>query len=365
MFSDIDMKKFCLLMTSVIANLLFMACSRNDNKTNDIYTNKADEALHLDTVRNIPLKREILLNGKVDFDMENMTPVFPMISGIVKEVYGETGDYVGKGERLALIESEDIASIVKEMKTAEHKLKLAERNYKAAEDMLRGGLSSEREVLNYRQELTEAEEELNRLNKLKAIYPIDENGLYILCSPVSGFITERNINRNYLIRPDSDKELFTIAGLNEVWIIADVYERDINKIREKQSVRITTLAYPEIEFKGEIDKVYHILNSESKTMNVRIKLSNKDYLLKPGMFANVYVCRDNESHLFPTVPYNAVIFENGRQYVVIKDNEGKLSKKEVKVYKQDNEYCYIEDGLKAGDVIVGKNALLVYSSLEK
>lgn len=207
MFSDIDMKKFCLLMTGVIANLLFMACSRNDNKTNDICTNKANESLHLDTVRNIPLKREILLNGKVDFAMENMTPVFPMISGIVKEVYGETGDHVGKGERLALIESEDIASIVKELKTAEHKLKLAERNYKAAEDMLRGGLSSEREVLNYRQELTEAEEELNRLNKLKAIYPIDENGLYILCSPVSGFITERNINRNYLIRPDSDKEL--------------------------------------------------------------------------------------------------------------------------------------------------------------
>ena len=264
MFSDINMKKFCLLMTGVIANLLFMACSRNDNKTNDICTNKANEALHLDTVRNIPLKREILLNGKVDFDMENMTPVFPMISGIVKEVYGETGDYVGKGERLALIESEDIASIVKEMKTAEHKLKLAERNYKAAEDMLRGGLSSEREVLNYRQELTEAEEELNRLNKLKAIYPIDENGLYILCSPVSGFITERNINRNYLIRPDSDKELFTIAGLDEVWIIADVYERDINKIREKQSVRITTLAYPEIEFKGEIFR--YTLRSNNHTV---------------------------------------------------------------------------------------------------
>lgn len=364
MSSSIDMDKCCLLIITLTANMLFASCSHKDIKSDDICPDENMKGLCLDTVRNIPLKREILLNGKVEFDMEHVTPVFPMISGIVKEVYGESGDYVGKGDRLALIESEEIASIIKDRKTAEQKLKLAERNYKATEDMLRGGLASERDLLNSRQELTEANEELNRLDKLKKIYTIDENGLYVIKSPVSGFITERNINKNYMIRPDMDKELFTIAGLDEVWIIADVYESDINKIKERQNVRITTLAYPEMEFNGVIDKVYNVLDRESKTMSVRIKLPNKDYLLKPGMFANVYVCRDNESHLFPTVPLNSVIFENGKQYVVV-SRGGKLSKKEVKVYIRDNDYCYLENGLAAGDVIVGKNALLVYSSLEK
>ena len=95
-------------------------------------------------------------------------------------------------------------------------------------------------------------------------YNFSGNAYYQLKSPVSGFIVEKQISRDMQLRPDQSEELFTISGLSDVWVMADVYESDISKVSEDASVRISTLAYPDKMFVGTIDKVYHLLNSESK-----------------------------------------------------------------------------------------------------
>ena len=87
--------------------------------------------------------------------------------------------------------------------------------------------------------------------------------------------------------------------------------------RSGQPVRISILSYPDTEFTGEIDKVYNMLDAESKTMDLRVKLANREYRLKPGMFATVYVRTDNGDRRYPTVPAEALIFEGGRHYVVV------------------------------------------------
>ena len=99
--------------------------------------------------------------------------------------------------------------------------------------------------------------------------------------------------------------------------MADVYESDISKVSEDASVRISTLAYPDKMFVGTIDKVYHLLNSESKTMNVRIKLKNEEYLLKPGMFTNVSVKCKADGTSMPRIDAHALVFEGGKNYVVV------------------------------------------------
>ena len=79
-----------------------------------------------------------------------------------------------------------------------------------------------------------------------------------ITSPVSGFVVGKNISRDMLIRSDREEELFTISGLDNVWVMADVYEGDIRKVQEGAPVRITTLAYgKDREFAGTIDKVYN------------------------------------------------------------------------------------------------------------
>ena len=95
--------------------------------------------------------------------------------------------------------------------------------------------------------------------------------------------------------------------------MADVYESDISKVCAGDRVEITTLAYRNRSFGGTIDKVYQVLNDESKTMSVRIKLQNKDYLLKPGMFTNVKVtCKASEERMARIDPHS-LVFENGKE----------------------------------------------------
>lgn len=206
---------------------------------------------------------------------------------------------------------------------------------------------------------------MKRLREVYDIYRIGSSSTYNITSPVSGFVVGKNISRDMLIRSDREEELFTVSGLDDVWVMADVYEGDIRKIQEGAPVRITTLAYgKDREFAGEIDKVYNLLDNESKTMKVRIKLNNKDYMLKPGMFTNVYVQCRVEGRLMPRIPAHALIFEGSKQYVVCVCTDGSLRMQEVGVYKQTDEYCYLNAGLEEGDVVVNENALLVYNALK-
>ena len=98
-------------------------------------------------------------------------------------------------------------------------------------------------------------------------------------------------------------------------------------------------------------------------MNIRIKLRNDKHLLKPGMFANVYVRTDRGDKEVPRVDARSVIFENGKHYVIaVKGKELRLQ--QVSIGKRTPEYCYLTDGVKAGDTIIGRNALLIYNILK-
>jgi len=205
--------------------------------------------------------------------------------------------------------------------------------------------------------------EERRLKEVYSIYNLSDESRYEIKSPITGFVAEKHVNKDMQIRSDQGEELFTVSGLDNVWIMGDVYESDIRKVKEGAPVRITALAYPGREFVGSIDKVYHILDEESKTMSVRIKLRNEDYLLKPGMFTNIYVQCESTDDTMPCIDLHALIFENGKNYVVTASEDGRLQVKEVEVYKQLRNRCYIHSGLQEGDRILNRNTLLVYNAL--
>ena len=225
-------------------------------------------------------------------------------------------------------------------------------------------MASERDKLQAGQEVANAKAELKRIDEVYAIYHITGNSTYEIKSPVSGFVIEKNVSRNMQIRSDQTEAMFTISGLDNVWVMADVYESDISKVYEGAPVRITTLAYREKKFTGTVDKVYNMLDSESKTMNIRVKLKNEDYMLKPGMFTNVYVQSKVEGKEMPRVDARAVIFENGKHYIVSIGSDNILQTNEVTVFKQTEKDCFLESGVKAGDRIINRNALLVYNALK-
>lgn len=326
-------------------------------------TDSLQKIVSVDTVHVKEMIDELTLNGRVTFNQDQVAHIYPLFGGTVTELKAEIGDFVRKGEVLAVIRSGEVADYEKQMKEVEQQLLLARRSLNAVQDMYASGMSSDKDVLQAKQELASAEAEEKRIKEVFSINHFSGNAFYQLKSPVSGFVVEKKISKDMQLRSDQGDELFTISGLSDVWVIADVYESDISKITEGASVHISTLAYPGKVFTGTIDKVYHMLNDESKTMSVRVKLSNEDYLLKPGMFTNVSVKCKADGTSMPRIDSHALVFEGGKNYVVVVTPQQHLQVKEVDVYKQLSKECYIRSGLSEGDRVLNKNVLLVYNAL--
>lgn len=357
-----------ILLPACLCAALLNACGGQteapQETTRELFlTDSLQNVVSVDTVHIHEVADELTLNGRVTFNQEQVARVFPIFGGTVTEVSAEIGDHVRKGDILAVIRSGEVADYEKQKKEAEQQLIIARRNLQSVQDMFASGMASERDVLQARQELSNAEAEEKRITEIFSIYHLAGKSLYLVKAPVSGFIVEKNINKEMQIRSDQNDEMFVISGLENVWVMADVYESNISKVHENAPVRITTLAYPGKEFTGKIDKVYNMLNDESKTMNVRVKLTNENYLLKPGMFTNVSVISRSSDKQLPRIDSHALVFENGKNFVVTVDADGKLAVKEVEVYRQLSKECYLSSGVQEGDRILNKNVLLVYNAL--
>lgn len=357
-----------ILLPACLCAALLSACGGQteapQETTRELFlTDSLQNVVSVDTVHIHEVADELTLNGRVTFNQEQVARVFPIFGGTVTEVSAEIGDHVRKGDILAVIRSGEVADYEKQKKEAEQQLIIVRRNLQSVQDMFASGMASERDVLQARQELSNAEAEEKRITEIFSIYHLAGKSLYIVKAPVSGFIVEKNINKEMQIRSDQNDEMFVISGLENVWVMADVYESNISKVHENAPVRITTLAYPGKEFTGKIDKVYNMLNDESKTMNVRVKLTNENYLLKPGMFTNVSVISRSSDKQLPRIDSHALVFENGKNFVVTVDADGKLAVKEVEVYRQLSKECYLSSEVQEGDRILNKNVLLVYNAL--
>lgn len=306
---------------------------------------------------------ETILNGQVDFDPDKSAQVYPIFGGTITNVSCGIGDPVKKGQVLAVIKSANVAELEKQKNEADQKAAYAKRNLDAVNDLASSGMSSERELQMARQELAIAKAEQKRLSEFFSLYHITGNSTYEIPAPVSGFVLEKNISENMQLRDDLTNPLFVISGLDDIWVIADVYESDITKIHPGDKVKITTIAYGSRIFEGSIDKISNTLDDNSKTMSARVRLKNEGYLLKPGMYANVYVESAGSGKPVLRIPAHSVIFENGRNYVVVVNTDNSIEKRQVTLYKQTDTYDYVADGLKEGENVVDKNVILVYNAL--
>lgn len=315
----------------------------------------------LDTILSRPIIQELNLIGNVTYDQDKVVKLYPMASGNVIDVKVTLGDYVQKGEVLAIVKSVEIASAENDIVTAQANLAVAEKNLTATESMYKSGIISEKDYLASVKETEKARSELNRVNTILSIYGGAQSD-YIIKSPVSGYIVEKFINPGMQIRPDNTSNLFTISDLGKVWVLANVYESDIASINIGEKASVTSISYPDKKFIGTIDKIYNVLDPDNKTMKVRIQLDNKDYLLKPEMFANVIVEQIQDSSML-AVPTKSIVFDQNKNWILIYQNKCNVQIKQVDIVKSTSLYSYVRSGVKPGDLVITNLQLLIYNAL--
>ncbi|WP_320052935.1 efflux RND transporter periplasmic adaptor subunit [uncultured Acetobacteroides sp.] len=364
--------KYSYLGIAGIVAISLASCSHSksaesSSKKAEALSDTLMSMIAIDTVRMAPIEDALKLTGEVGCDENKMAKIYPSNSGQVLHVKASLGDRVSKGQVLAVIKSADIAGGYSDLEGAKADLATAQRNLQNVEGMYHSGLSSERDYQEARNNVQKARSAVSKISSQLSINgggAAKSGGTYAIKSPISGFIVERNISEGSFIRTDNGASLFTVAALDNVWIWANVFERDIANVGVGFSAKVRTLSYPDRIFSGKVDKASSVLDPVSKVMKVKIVIPNKDMLLKPGMYADVFVSK-KESKVGLEVSASALLSENGKNFVVVIKDRSHYSIRPVTVLKTVGDACYISSGLSAGEKVITQNQLLVYNQLKE
>ncbi|MFH6969822.1 efflux RND transporter periplasmic adaptor subunit [Flavobacterium sp. FlaQc-28] len=308
------------------------------------------------------VKNELSFYGKITADNNKMIDVYPLVGGNVIKVNVELGDYVHKGQVLAIIKSTDVADFEKQSIDAKSDLLVAKNNLKVAQELFDGKLNSESDVLQAKSEVNKAQSQLSKIQETYKIYNIKAGSIYEVTAPISGFIIQKSINQDMLLRSDRSENIFDIAEISEVWAMANINEIDINKVKLGIDASVTTLSYPDKIFKGKVDKIFNVIDPQTKAMQARIKLQNPGFLLKPDMNANIKLSF-NEDKSMIAVPSDAIVFDKSKNFVMIFKDRHNIETRQVEVFRVVGDTTYISSGLKENEKVITNNQLFIYRAL--
>ncbi|MBL8036899.1 MAG: efflux RND transporter periplasmic adaptor subunit [Nitrospira sp.] len=371
----------CALVASVIV-LTLTACGQQDQRPHSqpavSATDKGEAAHPIESAPRVEtalvgfnLSRQgLTLSGKIAYGEDKYSRVSSPLQGRVVEVSAHLGDRVKAGDVLLVVDSPDIAQAYSEYVKEDSDLQYATRAHELAKDLyedkalaLKDLKQAENELVKARAEFRRAKERLlslrvapQELNK-----PVDKQQItsrFEMKSPLSGSVVERTVTPGQSVTGDPDHVLFTVADLDVLQVVADVYEHDLALVREGQSAAVRVEAYPGVEFPAKVTSVGDVVDPASRTIKVRARVDNQAHKLKPEMFARLQL-DVGETGKFLTVPREAVLEVDGKQFVYVVEDEHHYSKREVKVSTISPDHTRVIEGLKQGERIVTKGAVLI------
>jgi Cu(I)/Ag(I) efflux system membrane fusion protein len=299
------------------------------------------------------LDRTVRAVGRIEPDERRTYAISPKFEGYIERLHiNATGQPVAKGQALFEVYSPDLVS-------AQREYHIAAQGVRSLKDAGGDGGSEARTGM---QQL--ADSSLLRLKnwdvseaQIKAVGQSgDARHTLTFRSPVSGIVTEKKALQGMRFMPG--ETLYQITDLSNVWVMADVFEQDIGLVKVDAAATVKINAYPGREFKGVIAYVYPTLNTETRTVPVRLELANPGALLKPGMFAEIELAVGSTTKVV-TVPLSAVIDSGTRRIVLIQAGEGRFEPREVKLGARNNTHVAIVEGVADGEqVVVAANFLI-------
>jgi len=280
-------RQSALALPAVLGLLFFIACTPSDADALDepapqvvVTQSKAAPEAAPET---------LILSGEIAADANRTARVFPRVGGQVLRVGVDLGDEVKQGQVLAVLQSREIAELQNQSTAGTAELAVARKNLAVAEELFDNGLAAGQDVFKARAELARATGTATRNHRQLDTYGLARGGQYELKAPVSGYVIEKNVAAGLRFNAADMPAAFTVANLDSVWVMANVFESDLTLVHRSQAVEITTLSYPDQALQGRINQVFHVLDHDSKVMKVRCTLPNPGHLLKPGMHAQVRV----------------------------------------------------------------------------
>jgi RND family efflux transporter MFP subunit len=309
--------------------------------------------------------------GVVQPNAYRETPVMSLVGGIVRSVGPELGQNVRKGQTVAIVISSDLAEAESLYLKALADLDEHHKHHARTEKLVAIGAASreelemaatklrtdEAEVANMRQRLILLGLSAGRVSALRSSSQVSSE--ISLPSPVSGTVTSRTVNPGEVI--EANKELMRVTDLASVWVVGQVYEKDLGRIRTGSGASITSDAYPGHVFRGQVSYVDPRLDPATRTVQVRIELANPGQALKLGMYVNIaFATVGGSESTIPVIPVTAVQNINNQQVVFVATNDPNIfAMRPVRLGPESNGFYPVLEGLNAGDRIVTEGSFLL------
>jgi len=349
-------------------------------------------AMTRDAQRNIALTTEpsqqkeitktLRVTGSVTPEQGKVAHVFPLSQGLVRNIFVQLGSQVRAGQSMLRYDNVELGnltgmhrSLLGSLEKAEAQQDVSQKNLARAENLLKVEAISQREfevrraekeqsdagVNSAKSEVSSSEEKLHRFGlSEEQIRSISTGSTHRTSSlndvraPITGIISNYAVATGELIGPD--KEVFTVVDPSRVWVLADVYEKDLGSVPQRGTCYVRLAAFPKETFEGKVEYISQSLDPTSRTAKLRCVVPNSDGRIRLDMFAELEIPTTRKD-LAVTVPNSAIQEIDNEPIVFVQRGPEVFERRAVKIGSKGDRYTEILDGLKAGESVVTNGTL--------
>lgn len=367
--------KKCLVLLS--AALLFSACSpKKEEVVAEVapvdpnvveLTEQLAQQVKLHTVAKVEMREYFRVPASIQVDEQRMARIGASVTGRIKDIEATLGQQVKQGQVLATLNSTELAQSQLMYIKSSQQIGLQTKAVERAKLLQEADVIGNAELQRREAELSSAQAELNAARDQLLVLGMNEAAIDKLGGTgqirsysnvnarISGTVISRKVNLGQVVQPA--EELFIIADLSRLWVVAEVPEQQIELIDtgEEVSVEIPALDYK--KFKAKLIYEGDIVNPQTRTVTVRSDIDNSNKEIKPDMLASMLIQSNPISKL--AVPLESIVRENDQTHVYVQIEPRKFKLREVTLGTESDGLVAIMQGVDAGDIVVASGAFHV------
>ncbi|MFZ2949704.1 MAG: efflux RND transporter periplasmic adaptor subunit [Desulfuromonadaceae bacterium] len=314
----------------------------------------------------------ISATGKVEANADKIAHVSPRISGKIVAVRASLGDSVSAGQALATLDSVELGEALNRYRQSKTKLALAQSNMDRIKSLVEKKIAARKDIFQAETDFKTAQTELHTDEERLSLYDVPaaelegsnrKKPLLPVRSPIGGIITEKHAIVGEL--SDPSKSLYTVADLSSVWVMVDINEKDLAKVRKGQTAIVSIGAFPDLKLKGRITYIADLVDEATRTVKARIEVANPGRKLKPEMFATVELALAADAPPVLAVPEDALQDLDGKKVVFVAENETEFAARPVQTGRSASGLVEIVSGLKEGENYAIKGSFILKSEVKK
>ncbi len=346
--------------------------SGNSGQANDkaqLFTIPQDQMAHIQVVTVAPtsISRNLRLTGAVAFNAFDTTPVITQVSGPVSRIVVTPGEQVRRGQPLLYVASPDYSQLLANYLKARDAYQLADKNYVRSKDLFDHHAIAQRDLEAAESTRAQASADLGAAEQSLRILGIKKPDSVVgrpaaseipVLAPIAGEAVERLVAPGQVVQAGAT-QVFTISNMSSVWVLANVYQKDLPNVHIGDPVTITTDSYPGTEFHGKISYIAAALDPNTRTLQARIDVKNPQSRLKKDMYVFATVRAGTIQNTI-TVPTAAVLRDTENQpFVYVLNQQNQIGRRPVTVGETADGNAQLTSGVSAGERIVADGSLFL------